>query len=274
MPENTLAQPDQQTAEKRHPILDRCWASHISAAGGALAVLSANEIRKKRYGRASAYATGSAACDFLDGAEAKRFARRRPAEAALRRNRGAIEDQFWDKFRNILTGVSVMTIEKVPPKVKRAVGALVVKEVATLAVGAKTIIDHRKEHGEGWPAPLPSSPLGRESMWWIGGGLSGSILAAKLQDTSPELSAKMETTAASFCAIGVARGIQSIPEYLRANKEMSIMSPEEQMAYKPDFYTPHIGSYVMRGVQYVQNTIHDNLSYDVDPLEYMHLEAR
>lgn len=268
MPENiALHLVEPVVEEKRNPILDRCWASHISAAGGALAVMSANEIRKKRYGRAAAYAAGSAAADFFDGKEAKRFAKRHPEEAALRRNRGAIEDQFWDKFRNILTSAAIMTIDQLPKRVKRAAGALLVKETVTLAIGAKTIVDHKREHNGGWPAPLPSSPRGRESMWWIGAGLSGSILAARVQEGNPQLASQIETTAAAFCATGVVRGLQTVPEYLKANKEMSTMSAEEQMTYRPDFYAPHLGSYVMRGVHYLQGAVQDNLSRDMDTLE-------
>ena len=236
-------------SEKKHFFKDRCWASAISAAGGLAAIGAANAIVKKKYAKAAVLSTVSAGVDFFVGKEARRFAKRRPEEAQKRAARGAIEDQFWDKVRNTFIGGALLTVEKLPPKVKLALAAVVLKETVTLAIGTKAIVDHKRANGGGWPAVIPSTPTGKETMLEFGAGLAVGALSASIGENSPTTANTLENTAIVLCLTGVARGLQTAPEYMRAKNEMDLLSSEEQLAYEPDFYKPHIGTTILNFVR-------------------------
>jgi phosphatidylglycerophosphate synthase len=242
--------------ERLHPIKDRCWASHISAVGGALGVLGAREVVKRRFVRGAALAAASAAFDWADGAEARRFAKRNPKAAQKRQNEGGWTDQIFDRLRNIALGASVLTVREVPPKAKAVVGTMVLKEAVTGAVGFTTLANHYIKHGEGWPVPIPSADRGKESMWWVGTGLSWTVLGAGLKKPYPEASKALTTTATGLCAIGLVRGLQTVPEYKRVISEMATLTPVEQLTYEPN-YKPHIVSRISQIHNGLQQRVQD-----------------
>jgi hypothetical protein len=65
------------------------------------------------------------------------------------------------------------------------------------------------------------------------------MLGAKISKANPELGKQLTVTSAALCGIGLARGLQTVPEYTRVMSEMSELSPEEQLTYTPN-YKPHI----------------------------------
>lgn len=243
-----MSETSQAKREASHPLKDRCWASYISAAGGIVSIAGAVDIARGNYKRGGILSAIGALGDFVDGPEARRFAHRQPKRASERANRGAIEDQAWDKLRNISLASALMLRPETSRNMRVVLGAVIAKEVITGVAGAKVIIDHRKENGNSWPAPIPSSPIGKETMWEIASGVVAGT-AANAQPEGSLLRKSLDNTAIALAGLGIIRGVQTAPEYLQAQREMAALPPEEQTDYRPDFYRPHIGGQIIEQIE-------------------------
>ncbi len=231
----------------RESIKDRCWATPITAAGVISAGIAAERISKGKLKHAAVFAGASALADWADGFAARRFAKRHPAQAAKRANRGALEDQLADKVRNaLIAGTAAVYLKSELSLLKNALKAVAIREAIALVTAVGGAAKHKIDGHPGLPAAIPSSNIGKEVMWHIGGGVTAGVAAAALHDRDSTAAKPLETVATSLLAIGLARGIQTIPEYKQSYDEMMLLPVDERSSYKPMHYRPHVGTYVMQ----------------------------
>jgi phosphatidylglycerophosphate synthase len=230
-----------RTAEspEKPGIADRCWANHITALGVVFTGVAGYLVHKGHPGWAG-WALGAAGiCDYGDGLEAKRFARRHPALAAERNNKGSLFDKTADRVRNIALALPIALNPEHKSRTRLLAGTIATREVA---VGTAALASALRHHdGEGLPKVPPAPPRTREATVWIGFGLPFALGAHAAKQSGWEtIGTFLEKSADTLLTAGLVRGLQGLSEYPAAIEGMHAAEEAGETDWQPD-YKPHVG---------------------------------
>lgn len=222
-----------------------CWANEVSWAGVAAAGGASVSMFTGNFEAAAVLTAVSGGADWADGVVARNYAGTYPEAAALREHDGIITDKICDKIRNILICTSIAANKNYSKPARIAAGAVAVREgvvgVASLFVAAKLA-------KEGVPTEeldsMPSSPIGKETMWEFGGGEGLATTAVIARERGHDVAAiALDAAATVILGFGVVRGIQSGAEYSKAFKDKLEALRNGDTEWQPD-YKPHIGTVI------------------------------